>query len=245
MKTTLNTVLITGGSAGIGLEIAKQFSLHNKVIILGRNQERLDKAVASLPNVTGIRADVSNKEDVEALVNKLYAGYPELNVIVNNAGSANYNDLLVDTDTFEKAENEMQTNYLSVVRLNQYLLPLLQKQKDAAIINVSSVAAFVPGLVLTTYAASKAALHSYTRALRLALSGTNVKVFELMPPLVDTEFSAAIGGANGIPAAEVAEELISAMENDTYEIRVAGTEYIYQLYQKSPEEALRAMNQLE
>ena len=88
----------------------------------------------------------------------------------------------------------MQTNFLSIVRLNEKLLPLLRGQPEAAIVNVSSIVAFVPGARLATYAASKAALHSYTQSLRFTLSDTNVKVFELMPPLVDMEFSVEIDG---------------------------------------------------
>jgi len=243
MKTSQNTILITGGSAGIGLELAKKLSAQNNhVIIVGRNHDRLQKAAAQLQNVTTITGDISNADDVEKLVAKLNAEHPDLNVVINNAGAANLNNLADDTNTFEKASEEILTNYLSVIRLNEKLLPLLKKQNNAAIVNVSSIVAFAPGAKLATYAATKAALHSYTRALRLALGDTSVKVFELMPPLVDTEFSAEIGGKNGIPASQVADEFFTAFENDTYEIRVAGTEQFYRLYLSNPDEALRVMN---
>lgn len=243
MKTSQNTVLITGGSAGIGFEIAKQLAPENHVLIVGRNKERLEKAAAQLQNVTAINADVSNAADVDVLVAKLLSDFPELNLVINNAGAAFLSNLAENTDTFENAGAEMLTNYLSVIRLNEKLLPLLQKQETAAIVNVSSIVAFAPGARLATYAASKAALHSYSQSLRLALSETSVKVFELMPPLVNTEFSSEIGGHNGIPAVQVADEFIAGLENDHYEIRVAGTEQFYQLYLSSPEEAFNAMNQ--
>jgi uncharacterized oxidoreductase len=243
MKTSKNTILITGGSAGIGFELAKSLSAKdNHVIIIGRNANRLQKAAAQLQNVTAITADVSNADDVEKLVTKLNSDFPELNVVINNAGAANLNDLLNDTDTFDKASAEMLTNYLSVIRLNEKLLPSLKNQQDAAIVNVSSIVAFAPGSRLATYAATKAALHSYTRALRLALADTSVKVFELMPPLVNTEFSAEIGGENGIPPSQVSDEFLAGFENDNYEIRVAGTEDFYRLYLSNPDEALKVMN---
>lgn len=242
MKTSKNTILITGGSAGIGFELAKKLSVNNKVIIIGRNEARLQKAAAQLQNVSAITADISNAQDVEALVTKLNADHPELNIVINNAGAANLNNLLTDTNTFEKAGEEMLTNYLSVIRLNEKLLPSLKNQNDAAIVNVSSVVAFAPSAKLATYGATKAALHAYTRALRLALAETSVKVFELMPPLIDTEFSAEIGGKNGIPPAQVADEFLAALENDTYEIRVANTEQFYRLYLSNPDEALRVIN---
>lgn len=244
MKTSQNTVLITGGSAGIGFEIAKKLSaVNNHVIIIGRNPERLQRAASELKNVTYLSADISNAEDVEILTDKLINDFPGLNMVINNAGAAFLNDLNSDTDTFEKAGAEMLTNYLSVIRLNEKLLPLLLKQTEAAIVNVSSIVAFAPGIRLATYAASKAALHSYSQSLRIALSDTAVKVFELMPPLVNTEFSVEIGGHNGIPALQVADEFLTGLQNDNYEIRVAGTEQFYQLYLSSPAEALKAMNQ--
>ncbi|HMI63211.1 MAG TPA: SDR family NAD(P)-dependent oxidoreductase, partial [Puia sp.] len=129
------------------------------------------------------------------------------------------------------------------VRLNEKLLPLLKKQKEAAIVNVSSIVSVVPNARMAGYGASKAALHSYSLSLRLLLSrSTGVKVFEIQPPLVDTEFSVEIGGKNGIAPSVVAEELKKGFENDTYEIRVGRTEDIYRLYLQSPEQALAALN---
>ncbi len=242
MKTTNNTVLITGGSAGIGLEIAKQLSSRgNKVIITGRDQSRLDNALKILKGATGIVSDVSNAADAEKLVETIVHDFPGLNVVINNAGRAVLYDIGESNGAFEKAEDEMLTNYLSIIRLNEKLLPQLKKQGEAAIVNVSSIVAFVPGK-LVTYSASKAALHSYTQSLRIALSRTsNVKVFELMPPLVDTEFSAPINGSAGIPASVVANDLIDALENNVFEIRVGKTQDIYQLFLQSPEQALNVM----
>ncbi len=243
MKATQNTILITGGSAGIGFEIASLFSQKgNHVIIVGRNEERLAKAAARLQNVTPLVGDVSKEEDVETIVKILYTDFPNLNIVVNNAGSAFLNNLLETDRTFEKAREEMLTNYLSIIRLNEKLLPLLTKQEDAAIVNVSSIVAFAPNNLLPTYGASKAALHSYTQSLRLSLAKTPVKVFELMPPLVNTDFSQVIGGANGISPATVAEDLLKAFDTDTYEIHVGRTAEFYKLFHSAPEQALMAMN---
>ena len=146
MKTSQNTVLITGGSAGIGFEIAKQLSAkNNHVIIVGRNAERLEKAAGQLQNATAITADIADAADVDKLVSKLNSDFPALNMVINNAGYATLNSIVNDDDIFDKAGAEMHTNYLSVIRLNQKLLPLLQKQQESAIVNVSSIVAFVPG----------------------------------------------------------------------------------------------------
>jgi len=245
MKTTANTILITGGSAGIGLEIARHFvALGNKVIITGRDENRLAKAAAELGNVTAISFDVSNADSVNSLVKRVTSDFPDLNVLINNAGRAILHNLAAANGAFEKAEDEMFTNYLSVIRLTEKLLPLLQSQKESAVVNVSSVVAFVPSQSLSTYSASKAALHSYTQSLRLALSATSVKVFELMPPLVNTEFSAEIGGENGIAPSVLAEDLIDAFATNRYEIRTANTEDIYQLSLTAPAHAFEVMNGL-
>jgi len=249
MKTVNNTILITGGSAGIGYELAKLFGANNKVIITGRSAARLAEAVARLADlgikVTAIAGDVSNAADVEALVGRLGREHADLNVVINNAGAAAGVYSLADegVNAFDKAQQEMLTNYLSVIRLNEKLLPLLKKQKEAAIVNVSSIVSIVPGSRLSTYGASKAALHSYTLSLRHALAGTVVKVYELRPPLVATEFSSEIGGLeNGIPASVVAADLLKAFETDSYDVLVGNTADIYNLYLQSPEQAFMALN---
>jgi uncharacterized oxidoreductase len=244
MKTSGNTVLITGGSAGIGFEIAKLFAVKgNHVIITGRNKQRLEQAAAQLPQVTTVLSDVTGEKDVILLADRLRNEFPALNILINNAGLAAVYTLTPHANAFEKAGDEMLTNYLSVIRLTERLLPGLAKQPAAAIVNVTSVVAIAPYHGVPTYAASKAALHSYTQSLRLTLAKTTaIKVFELMPPLVNTAFSKEIGGENGIAPAIVASNLLEAMEKDEYEIHVGNTAQIYELYLSSPEQALSAMN---
>jgi len=248
MNTTNNTVLITGGSAGIGFELAALFAEKgNKVIITGRDEQRLTAAVHRLKNATGILSDVADPVQVDNLAATINKDFPDLNIVINNAGKAYYYKRGDEIDVAEKAAEEMQTNYLAPIRLTEKLLPLLKKQKGSAIVNVSSIVAFAPGARLATYAASKAALHAYTRTLRLTLEKTaaNVQVFELMPPLVNTEFSKAIGGENGIPPRQVAEDLLKALAENNYEIHVGNTAYVYQLSLSSPAEALQLMNAAE
>ncbi|WP_138991237.1 SDR family oxidoreductase [Larkinella sp. C7] len=245
MKTQNNTVLITGGSAGIGFEIAKLFAQRgNQVIITGRNAERLQQAAAQLDNTTAIVSDVSNPADVDQLVKRLNKDFPTLNLVINNAGRAFYYSLSEDgIQASDKAGEEMTTNYLSIISLTEKLLPLLKKQSEAALVNVSSIVAFVPGHTTATYSASKAALHAYTQAMRYTLAkDTAIKVFELMPPLVNTDFSQEIGGINGISPTVVAQDLLTALETDTYEIHVGNTATLYKLFLSSPEEAFLALN---
>ena len=230
MNINNKTVLVTGGGSGIGLAIAKQLSeRNNKVIITGRTAERLQAAAGGLTNVTAITADVTNEEDVKRLVATIQADFGGLDVLINNAGFAHYYNLDADANTYQKGLEEFNTNCFSILNLTEQLLPALQKSAEAAVVNVSSILALVPRATIPTYSASKAALHSYTQSLRFALKDTTVKVFELMPPLVNTDFSKEIGGENGIAPSRVADDLINAFENNTYEIHVGDTAHIYAL----------------
>lgn len=243
MNITNKTVLITGGGSGIGFEIAKQLSgKGNRVIITGRNEEKLKKAVAQLNGVSYIAADVNNDDDTTRVVNYLASNFNGLDILINNAGYAHLYQL--DGDTARKAGEEIKTNYLSVVELTSKVLPLLKQSTEAAIVNVTSVLAILPATVIATYSASKAALRSYTQALRHELGKTtSIKVFELLPPLVNTELSAGIGGANGIPPSEVADSLLNAFEQDIYEIHTGNTAYIYNLSRTAPADAFKALNE--
>lgn len=243
MKTTRNTVLITGGSAGIGLEIARALdAAGNHVIITGRSEERLHKAAASLKQVTPIVSDVTDEQSVGRLAERMEQEFPKLNMLINNAGQAYAYELRTATGIAARARQEMETNFHAILHLNESLLPLLSRQEEAAIVNVSSIVAFVPAHNIPTYAASKAALHAYTQSLRHSLAPTAVKVFELMPPLVNTELSKDIGGAQGIPPQQVAAALLSAMEKEEYEIQVGATADLFQLFRNDPGAAFLAMN---
>jgi len=232
MKTTGNTIFISGGSAGIGLAIAKKFSeAGNTVIINGRNEERLQTALKLLKNAIAIQGDLSIRADRQKIAQELKSKHPDLNMVINNAGAAFMNDLSDgNNNSAEKAYDEMNTNYISVIDFTALVLPMLLQQEDAAIVNVSSIAVFRSNKYVPTYSASKAALHSYTQGLRDTFSDNqNLNVYELYPPLVNTDFSAEIGGANGIPAYEVADELFKAIEINQFEVPVGDAKRIHEL----------------
>lgn len=230
MKTTGNTIFISGGSAGIGLAIAKKLNAAgNKVIINGRNTERLQKALEELDQAVAIQGDLSVESDRIRIANDLKTNYPDVNIIINNAGAA-FAYLLSETiGAHEKAAIEMNTNYFSVIHFTELLLPHLLQKAEAAVINISSIAVFGSHVMLPTYGATKAALHSYTTALRQTYQDQKkLQVYEVYPPLVDTEFSAEIGGANGIPASEVADELFLALEKNQFDVPVGDTKQFFQ-----------------
>lgn len=245
MNISNRTILITGGGSGIGLETAKLLNEKgNKVILAGRTEQKLKKALESLSNASYIVCDITKENDIESLVFKIKEEYKDLSVLINNAGNAFVYTHGEDANSFEKAQDEIFTNYLSTLRLTERLLGVLKAQPDAAIVNVTSILAFSPMAILPTYSDSKAALHSYSLSLRYTLAkDTAIKVFELMPPLVNTEFSKDIGGeANGIPPAEVAEGLVNGIENDTPEIYIGQTAGFRDYFLSSPVDAFKMLN---
>ncbi len=245
MKMSNNIVLITGGGSGIGFETARLFSEKgNQVIITGRNWNKLQDAAGRLKNARAIACDITNEQEVDELVRRINQDFGNLNILMNNAGKAYAYALSENAGAFDKAHEEMFTNYLSTIRLTEKLLPLLKKNEEAAIINNTSVTAFIPGVAVPTYSASKAALHSYTQSLRQVLQQTSaIKVFEVMAPLVDTAFSKALAGTKIAPAI-VAESILEGLGANIYEIHVASTADLYAQYLSSPQQAFRIMNRI-
>ncbi|QEM07164.1 SDR family NAD(P)-dependent oxidoreductase [Mucilaginibacter rubeus] len=246
MNITNKTVLITGGGSGIGFEIAKLLTAQgNKVILVGRTESKLQEAVKSLDNAVAIVGDINSESDIKKLIAQVTAEYPELSVLINNAGRAFAYTHAENANAFSKATEEFATNYFSLIRLTEGFLPILKAQDEAAIVNVTSVVGYLPAAATPSYSDSKAAAHSYTLSLRHTLAkDTNIKVFELMPPLVNTEFSREIGGEEfGMSPVTVAEEFLEGVRTDDYEIKVGQTAGLRQLYLSDPQAAFNAINQ--
>ncbi|MFP5438939.1 MAG: SDR family oxidoreductase [Bacteroidia bacterium] len=225
MKTTGNTVFITGGSAGIGLAIAKKLTAEgNKVIINSRSEERLQKALAELDGAVAIKGDWAVDTERVRIAAELKNNFPDVNIIVNNAGAAFGYLLSEETNAVEKAQVEMNLNYFAIIHFNELMMPHLLQKEEAAIVNISSLAVYGSHKFLPTYCATKAALHSYTVALRDTYQDNkNLQVYEVYPPLTNTEFSSYIGGENGIPPQEVADELLAGLKAAQFDIPVGET----------------------
>ena len=190
MKTTGNTILITGGGSGIGRALAEAFhALGNQVIIAGRRQAVLDEATRANPGMASLVLDVEDPAAIRRFAAQLTAAHPALNVVIHNAGIMRPEKLTEAQDAV--AEATIATNLLGPIRLNTALLPHLLRQKNAAVMTVTSGLAFIPLAAFPTYCATKAAMHSYTESLRFQLRDTSVQVLELAPPYVQTELMGA------------------------------------------------------
>ncbi|WP_340313354.1 SDR family oxidoreductase [Rhizorhabdus argentea] len=187
MKISGNTVLITGGTSGIGFELARQLSeRRNRVIITGRDEARLENARITLPGVSVIRSDVSDPDSIQQLHAQVLERFPDLNMLVNNAGIQRKIDLVGFAGGLADISTEIDTNLRGSIRMVMQFLPHLLAQPNAAIVNVTSALAFVPFAISPIYGATKAGLHSFTQALRAQTRQSPLKVFELAPPAVDT-----------------------------------------------------------
>ncbi|MGV3765512.1 MAG: SDR family oxidoreductase [Chitinophagaceae bacterium] len=182
MRLTNNTILITGGTSGFGLEFAKRFlTLGNTVIITGRNQAKLNEIKTLLPGIHAFRSDVAKAEDIRALYHQVLNQFPGLNMLINNAGemrkiSLHHNHELTDIT------REIDINLTGPVRMVQQFLPHLKTKANAAIVNVTSGIALMAFPIAPIYSASKSGLRAYTQTLRIQLKHTNVKVMELVAP---------------------------------------------------------------
>ncbi|MFD2573794.1 SDR family oxidoreductase [Spirosoma soli] len=223
MQTTNNTVLITGGSTGIGLAIAEVLiKAGNEVIICGRRESKLLEAKQKFPQLHTRVCDVAQKSAREELYQWATSEFPHINMLFNNAGIQKEIDFLTGASGLYDEESEIETNLVATIHLSALFIPhFLQQQKECAVANVTSGLAFIPLKIVPVYCATKAGLHSFSISLRSQLAKTNVRVFEIAPPIVKTELhreaQARKQSQRGIAAPAVAEATIRALKNNHYE----------------------------
>jgi len=211
MKSTGNTILITGGGSGIGQALAQRWhDAGNAVIITGRREQVLQEAIAGRERMTAYALDINAAAEVDALARRIVAEHPQLNILVNNAGVFSTETITAWRDLSD-AQNMNETNLLGPIRMTNAFIDHLGQQADAVIINVSSGLAFVPYPASPTYSATKAALHSYTAAMRALLEG-KVEVIEIVPPQVQTELSPGQSkDPNSMPLDAFADEVMALL----------------------------------
>jgi uncharacterized oxidoreductase len=228
MKQSGNTILITGGGSGIGEALAHRFhDRGNTVVVAGRRQDALDRACEGRENMHGLTLDVESADGVADFARRLAQRFPATNVLVNNAGIMRFEDATARRD-LQDAEATITTNLLGPIRLIDALVDGLAAQADAAIVNVTSGLAYVPLFTTPTYNATKAAIHSYTVALRELLRG-RVEVIELAPPAVQTGLTPGQENRPGYqPLDEFADEVMAlfAQEPTPEEILVERVRFL-------------------
>ena len=216
MNLTHNTILITGGGTGIGRALAEAFHhLGNHVIIAGRRKQVLEDTTAANPGMHFLTLDVENPTDIARFTEEIRAKYPQLNILINNAGIMKSEDLLAGTHDLATAEQTVSINILGTLRVTAALMPVLLAQPAATILTVSSGLAFLPIYPNPSYCASKAFVHSWTESLRYQLRERNVDVLELVPPYVQTQLGGTFQATdpNAMPLADYIAEALNLLRN--------------------------------
>jgi uncharacterized oxidoreductase len=249
MKLTQKTILITGGTSGIGLEMAKQLlQRSNTVIITGRDKEKLETTQRTLPGVHTFQSDVSDPKAIALLCDDVLSQFPMLDTLINNAGIMRNLNLNQNRD-LNDVTREIEINLSGPVRMIQQLLPQLKTRQSALIVNVSSGIAFIPFPISPIYSATKAAIHSFTQCLRVQLEGTGVIVVELAPPGVETplfrgEFAEETRGQKAMDVTVLVKHAIEGIEAGKLEIRPGLSNVLKAMSRIAPAFMLRQMTNM-
>lgn len=241
-------MLLTGGATGIGYALAEKFLARgNTVITCGRREDRLNEAAEKLPGLITIRCDLAISEERKRLFAEVTQRYPELNVVVNNAGIQRDVDLTSGDDNWDELSEEIRINLDAPIHLSQLFASHLSKQKHAAIIQVSSGLGFTPAARAPIYCATKSGLHTFSQLLRHQLRGSGVEVIEFIPPAVDSELnleSRVRRGytQTGVTAAEFADGMLAGLAEGKQEIGYGTTAHAGRLAPEQRDAIFARMN---
>ena len=247
MNLVKNTALITGGTKGIGLELAKQLSaMGNKVIVTGRSTKNIQNVKNKFPAITIMQSDVTSEKDRRILFKEVSTQFPDLNILINNAGIGKSLNLK-EEKLSQELNQEILTNLEAPIQMINTFLPLLRKQKKSAVINISSALAFIPFPVVPIYSATKAALHSYTLSLREQLNTESVRVIEVLPPTTQTEMLTGFSkdDLKKVPAMSTSDLVtysLKQIEKGTTEVRPGPSNKLRIMSRLAPTYMLKVMS---
>lgn len=244
MKLENNTILITGGSSGIGLETARQLAPKNKVIICGRSRERLDNAQKEISGIHTLVCDLSKEEDCRNLHLDVSTRFPECNILIHNAALVQKTDFLTDAEAIKKADLEMKTNFTGPVMLTKWFLPLLAAQAHAKLIFISTGLIYAPKAAYLAYCPSKSALHAFTQTLQWKLRGSRPEIIEVLMPVVDTPFHQGNPPKGAISTTAAVKEMLPGIEKGKKTIRIGGVKLLYLISRFSPALGMRIVNKM-
>lgn len=240
-----NVILITGGSSGLGLAMAKRFvAMGNKVIVCARNHQKLEALKKSFPQIETYSSDISVEKERFELLNFVMANFPDINILINNAAIVHKTDFYEDPTMYVKAVAEIQTNVIAPIHLTKLFLPHLIQNSNGSIINITSGLVFVPRSVYPLYSATKAALHSFTQSLRHQLKEKQIRIIEVLFPAVDTPWHQGDPPKIAISPELAVGQMLKELASQRTEIRIGGAQKLYYLSRFFPKLAFKVINGL-
>ena len=232
MNISNNKILITGATSGIGKALAlKLHKLNNQIIAVGRNLNDLKKLEESNKRIIGYPCDLSDKQQVNQLIGFIKKEHQEVNILINNAGIQYNYDFLNTENLSSKVEDELMVNLFAPLYLTSKMIPVLIRNTNPTLVNVTSALGIVPKPDAPIYCATKAALHLFSRSLRSQQD--KIRVVELIPPLVETAMTKG-RGKNKITADELVDEFIKSFSNNREEINIGKVKLLRFINRLSP-----------
>ncbi len=245
MKLQENVIVITGGSSGIGMQLAKMLThMNNTVIICGRSKEKLEYVQKEIPSCMIYQCDVSQQDERKSFVSWIKEKYPQCNILINNAAIAHTGNFFHDNFSMDLAQKEIATNLLAPLELTKEFTPIIAKNQNARIIFVTTGLVYAPRAVYPIYCATKSALHSFTQSLRFQVGDLPISIHEVLMPAVNTPFHQGKPPKIAISVETAVSEMCKKLEKEQLEIRIGGVNLLYIVSRIAPSFALQKVNAL-
>lgn len=242
MEISNSTVIITGGSSGIGFEMCRQLIKRNKIIICSRSSDKLALAKKQLPNLIIYQCNIGQESECVSFAEWISKNHPETNVLINNAAIVSSTNFVEDEFILKKMNDEVATNLIAPILLIKLLYPILIKNSNSKIINITTGLIYVPRTIYTFYNATKSGLHSFTQVLRSQLQNEKVKIIEVMFPAVDTPWHKGNPPKIAITAEKAVSEMLKGITSGNVEIRVSKVRLLYYISRIAPKFAFKKIN---
>ena len=243
MEISNSTVIITGGSSGIGFEMCRQLiERGNKIIACSRSSDKLALAKKQLPDLIIYQCDIAQESECVSFAEWISKNHPETNVLINNAAIVSITNFIDDELILEKMNDEVATNLTAPIRLIKLLYPILIKNSNSKIINITTGLVYVPRTIYTFYNATKSALHSFTQVLRSQLQKENIQIIEVMFPAVDTPWHKGNAPKIAITPEKAVSEMLKGISRGKVEVRISKVRLLYFISRIAPKFAFKKIN---
>lgn len=240
-----NIVLITGGSSGIGLELARQLvERKNKVIICGRSEDKLSKAAQCIPGLITFQCDLSEENECIKLAEWIKQKFPKCNILINNAAIVHNSNFYDDELTIDEIQKEININLVAPIKLCKFFIPIIEQNPNPKIVNITTGLVYAPRATYPIYNATKAGLHAFTQVLRIQIKHFKVGIIEVLFPAVDTPWHKGNVPKIAILPQDAVKEMLRKLEKGQIEIKVGKVNLLYWLSRLAPKVALRMMNRI-